>query len=231
MVSSILCVSVAVFPSKKQNYISTGSSMTAKKHTTYLQGCYGWLIKLQLSFLLLIPNTNITWLQLVSVWCHTYDRKNSAENLLFMHYLFNDTVNNSCTYSTDWLDNSKQQIGTNLEGSVIVQFKVLSWHLIGRTEKKCSHSEYLVPQAWFKLDTTKTKALLPQPTCSVGQNKIIMGLRLSDYWTKKQRLLLACLSVAVSSSARSRLETLCERDLDSLLSFPSANNLSASALS
>jgi hypothetical protein len=47
----------------------------------------------------------------------------------------------------------------------------------------------------------------------------------------KERWLLACLSVAVSSSSRSRLDTLCETDLDSLLSFPSANNLSTSALS
>ena len=122
--------------------------MTAKKHTTYLQGCYGWLIKLQLSFLLLTPNTNKTWLQLVSVpqhylcnniWHRTslFDvthmiMKNSAENLLFMHYSFNDTVHNSCTYSTDWLENSKQQIGPNLEERAIIQFKVLSWHLTGK---------------------------------------------------------------------------------------------------
>ena len=147
MVSSILCVSVAVVPSKKQNYISTGSSMTAKKHTTYLQGCCRWLIILQLSFLLLISNTNRTWLQFVSVpqhyLCNNIRHKTSLSDVKHMivrlqhrtYYSFNDTVHNSCTYSTDWLDNSKQQIGTNLEESVIIQFKVLSWHLTGKTGK------------------------------------------------------------------------------------------------
>ena len=41
-----------------------------------------------------------------------------------------------CTYNTDWLHNSKQQIGTNLEGSIIIQFKVLSGHFTGRTGKQ-----------------------------------------------------------------------------------------------
>ena len=198
--SKAFCVSTAVFPSKKQNYISTGSSMTAKKPTTDLQGCYIWLIKLQLSFLLLTPNMNTAWLQIVYVpqhyLCNNIRPRTSLFNVINIIIQIQQRTYYSSiiywlilsitlwTYSTDWLDNSKKQIGTNWKEAYQLNLRCYLGIWLKGLEKIFSLRIFNAP-AKIQTGHNTNQSITASDHLLSGKNKIFMGVRWSDYVTKK----------------------------------------------